>query len=380
MSGVFGKAKFGGKGRNWFKIKDGSNGPYRILPPMGDLSEDGRWSAFYRIHYGYKNSEGKMRTFQSPLIQNRKTKMVESPDAALDFITKLKVKLDDAKKAGNTELANKIMELVGGKKSRYNLDSNHYLNVVDLQNNIGILKIRHRCKLALDAEIKKLRDNGTDPLDPETGRFFTFHRSGMGMDTVYSVSVYKEKLNVKDVGEVERDITHQITDEIARRCLVQNKDGSFTYKEAGRLDSLFAKPTSEEVDRIVREGEKAVDEILDSKANENTETDDGGLEDDEAVTTQTASGAALAAAAASVGVTPQTAAPATPAAVSTAVAQTVVSNPPVDTAVTVTTSTPVVVQTTTPVTTPVAQATAPKTTAQKVEEQTDEEFLKSLGL
>lgn len=365
---VFGKAKFGGKGREYFKLKDGTNGPYRILPPMGDLAEEGRWSVFHAIHYGYKNSEGKMRVFVSPLIENRKTKMVESPDAALEFINKLKVKLDEAKKANNKELVNKIQELVGGKKSRYNLDKNHYLNVIDLQGNIGILKIRHRCKLALDAEIKKLRGSNIEPLGETTGRFFSFHRSGTGMDTVYSVSVYKQKLNVEGVGEVEKDVIHSITDDIARRSCVQNKDGSFSYKEAGRLDSLFAKPTSEEVARIVNEGPKAVDEILDSKT-ETADADDGGLEDDEtpavntaqAVTTATSStvqtpdAAALVAAAALTQATP-VAAPVAPAPAP------VVTQAPVVTAP------------------PAASTGAPKTTAEKLEDQSVADFLKSLDL
>lgn len=352
---VFGKAKYGSNKRNWFKLKDGDS-TYRILPPMGDLQEDGRWSAFYRIHYGYKNSKGEMRTFQSPLLQNRKTKMTEVPDAALDRINQLKAKLEEAKKAGNEELKTQLLKLVGGQKSRYNLDSNHYMNVIDLQGNVGILKIRHRAKLALDAQIKKLRDAGVEPLDPENGRFFTFTRSGMGMDTVYQVSVYKNKLNVPGVGLVEQELVHTITPDIAKRCLVENEDGSYTYKEAGRLDRLFKKPTAEEVDRIVKEGEKAVDDIFDTKADNTSQesSDDSGPEDDEAVpTTQTAPVQA---------VTPAT----TP------------------TTVNVTQSAPTVTQAA-----PVAQAVAPKaastsgapkTTAQTVSEQSDEDFLKSLGL
>ena len=317
---LFGKAKFGGNKLNWFKLKDGE-GIYRILPPMGDLQDDGRWSVYYAIHYGYKNSDGKMRTFQSPFLQNRKTKMVEVPDAALERIQQLLAKLDDAKKAGNTELAKQLMEYVGGKKSRFNLDKNHYMNVVDLQGNIGVLKIRHKAKLALDAQIKKLRDSGVEPLDPETGRFFTFSRSGTAMDTVYQVSVYKKKLTIEGVGEVEQDFAHTITDEIANRCLSRKADGSYTYKEAARLDTLFKKPTAEEVARIVNEGEKAVDEIFDTQSEVAYTTDDSGPEDD----------------------APEAAAP---------------------------------------VAAPVAAApvAAPKTTAQAVTEQSNEDFLKSLGL
>lgn len=370
---VFGKAKFGGKGRNWFKLKDGTNGPFRILPPMGDLSDDGRWSAFYSIHYGYKNSEGKMRTFVSPLIKNRKTKMIESADAALDRITQLKAKLEEAKAAKNNELVMKLLELVGGKKSRYNLDNNHYLNVVDLQGNVGILKIRHRCKLALDAEIKKLRDAGVEPLDADTGRFFSFNRTGTGMDTVYSVSVYKEKLHIQGVGDVEKDIVHQITDDLARRCLVQNKDGSFTYKEAGRLDSLFAKPTSAEVERIVKEGEKAVDEILDAKT-ETVDADDSGLEEDEATPT-----------AATVTATPATPTPVVVQATAP-VAEPVINTPAYGQGGSATSAK--VDLSTAGLTSTVGQGSAgngapkttPVTTAQVATEMSDADFLKQLGL
>lgn len=369
MSGVFGKASFGGKGRTWFKIKDGNNGPYRILPPMGDLADDGRWSAYYNIHYGYKNSEGKMRTFQSPLIKNRKTKMIESPDAALDRINQLKVKLDEAKKAGNNEMYNKLLELVGGKKSRYNLDSNHYLNVIDLQGNIGILKIRHRAKLALDAKIKELRDSGVEPLDPETGRFFVFSRSGMAMDTIYQVSLYQEKLNIDGVGEVKRDVVHKITEDIARRCLVQNKDGSFTYKEAARLDRLFKTPTSEEVDRIVREGEKAVDEILDTATNENVvDTDESGFEDEETAPVQAATVAAPSQ------VTTQPVQVSAESVTAPSTSQTTPGTYNAEPAATQQSTTPVVSSA------PAVVDTTPKTTAQTTAGMTDEEFLKDLGL
>ena len=368
---VFGKAKFGGNKRTWFKLKDGDC-TFRILPPMGDAAEDGRWSAYYKIHYGYKNSSGQMRTFESPEVRNRKTKMVEVQDAALDRINALKAQLDKAKEQKNEELIKKLLPLVGGKKSRFNLDSNHYMNVIDLQGNIGILKIRHRAKLALDAQIKKLRDAGIEPLDPETGRFFTFSRSGNAMDTVYQVSVHKEKITVKDVGEVERDYVHVITPDIARRCLVENQDGTFTYKEAGRLDRLFKKPTAEEVLRIVQEGEKAVDEIFDSKTDSVQDQDDSGLEgEDESQTTVSTEATRLASAAAKTTVTNAVVTPETTVTehssteavvVETVLAQPVAAKPA---------PAPVVTK---------AAPAAPKTTAQAVTDQTDEEFLRNLGL
>jgi len=373
---LFGKAKFGNKSRNWFKLKDGE-GIFRILPPMGDLREDGRWSVFYSIHYGYKNSEDEMRTFVSPLVKNRKTKMVEVRDAALERIESLKAQLDKAKKDGNTELVEQLLKMVGGKKSRFNLDNNHYMNVVDLQGNIGILKIRHRAKLALDAQIDKLRKNGIEPLDPENGRYFVFTRSGMGMDTTYQVTVYKKKLQVQGVGEVEQDFVHTIDDEFARRCLVQNKDGSYTYKEAARLDTLFKKPTAEEVERIVKEGAKAVDEILDTKATaaspqqEYATEDYSGLEDDD--TPNVIANPAPAAAAPTFDAEAYAAGQ-----LMTHGGEGIPEYPLDKTAAPVaTTPAPATVAT---MAAPKAAPSTPKTTAQTVAEQTDEEFLKSLGL
>lgn len=362
----FGKARFGGGKRTWFKLKDGDNGPYRIIGPIGDLAEDGRWSAYSKIHYGYKNSNGDMRTFESPEVRNRKTKMIDVRDAALDRINGLKKKLDEAKAAGNKELQVELLKLVGGQKSRFNLDSNHYMNVIDLQGNIGVLKIRHRAKLALDAAIKGLRDSAIEPLDPETGRFFTFRRSGMGMDTVYQVLVYKQKLIVAGVGEVEKDVIHTITPEIAARCLAK-RDGKFIYKEAARLDTLFKKPTAEEVERIVRDGETAVDAILDAKNTGSDEgssggEDDSGIEDDAPVAATTAQNVTVAA---------PTAAPVVATETAPLQAQTVAPTAPP-----VTTPTPAPT-----VTAPATAASgAPKTTAQAVTEQSDADFLKSLGL
>lgn len=369
---VFGKAKFGGTSRTWFKLKDGES-TYRILPPMGNLGEDGKWSVFYSIHYGYRNSKDEMRTFQSPLVKNNKTKMIEVPDAALARIDQLKAKLDEAKKAGNKELQEQLLKLVGGTKSRYNLDSHHYLNVIDLQGNIGILKLRHRAKTALDATIKKLRDAGVDPLDPETGRYFTFSRSGMGLDTLFQVSVYKKKMVIQGVGEVEQEVVHSIDDDLARRCLVVNKDGSYTYKEAARLDTLFKRPTSEEVSRIVLEGAKAVDEILDTKATANvsevTSEDAEAFEEPTQPTSLSSDGNGGAG---------TTVAAVTPVPVqTTGYVQTAPVTPSVEAVLAAQTNVAAVFAAA-PV--PVSKSVAPKTTAQSVAEQTDEEFLKQLGL
>jgi hypothetical protein len=342
---VFGEAKFGGK-RTFSKLKDGDV-TFRILPPMGYLKKDGRWSQYCSIHYGYKNSANQMRTFESPLVKN-KEKMVVVQDAALERIEALLAKLEEAKKTKNKDLETQLLKLVGGQKSRYNLDKNHYMNVVDLQGNISILKIRHKAKLALDAAIKKLRDQGVQGggLAPDNGRFFTFSRSGSGRDTIYQVTVYEKTITLPDVGEVKQAVVHTIDEALAARCCTVKGydtagDPIYEYREAANLANLFKKPTAEEVLRIVKEGETAVDEILDSKSttDDGGGNDDAGSEDDDETTTTT------------------TAAPVT-----------VTATPP---------PTTTVPKTETKTTT---SATAPKTTAETVTNMSDEDFLKTLGV
>lgn len=355
---LFGKSNYNGgfKKRNWWKLKDGQS-VFRLLPAMGDLGADGKWSVFWKIHYGYKNSKKQMRVFQSPEIKNNKTKMVESPDAALERIQKLKAQFEEAKKTGNVELAARLDKLVG-QKGQFNLDSNHYINAMDQQGNIGLLRIRHRAKLALETTIKELEAKNIDPLSPENGRFLIFTRSGTGLDTSFKVTVLQEQINHPELGQVNRDIVHVLTPEIASRLLAW-KDGKYVYREAARLDTLFKKPTSEEVARIVAEGEKAVDEILDAKDSDSAS--DAPTDEDDTET------AAAAQAAPQPAPAPVQTAPA-PAPAPVAAAPAPVATPA---------AAPALFGASAPLNT--SQPTSTKTTAQAINDMSDDDFLKSLG-
>lgn len=245
-----GTANYGTSGykkKNHFKLKDGDS-IFRILPPLGDLAEKGVWSRFYAVHFGYKNAEGKFRTFVSPEVskydKETKTRTIEVRDAALDRLNDLKEKLEDAKAKNNGPLSTKLNTLVGFK-GVYSLDKNHHMNVVALDGTIGELKIRHKAKLALDTEINKLRSQGIDPLSLDNGRFFVFTRTGNGNDTGFKVTVYTEELDVPGVGLVSRPIVSKVGADILGRL----------DSEAFDLDTLFAQPTAEEVAKIVAESD-----------------------------------------------------------------------------------------------------------------------------
>lgn len=258
----------GGKKKEYRKLKDGDS-IYRILPALGDLAKSNTWSVFWKVHYGYKNTQGYSRVFESPLVETRtKPRMIESPDAALEFIDSIKAEIAKQKAMGpqTKPIVDKLEEIAGGRKSRFNLDNNHYMNAVDLEGNIVILKIRHRAKQALDAAIKKLEATGVVPLSPNDGRYFVFSRSGMGLDTAFSVSVYQEEVEINGK-KYKEDKIHVMDPALKGRLRA----------EAGVLNTLFKSPTSAEVAEIVRTTNPqtgispAVDKYLDTRQGEDTD-------------------------------------------------------------------------------------------------------------
>lgn len=248
------------KKKNHFAVKDK---PIiaRIIGPLGDNVEKGVWSRFHSAVFGYKNKDGKARPFESPLQKKDKGKTIVTPCAATERVNDLKAKLEEAKKEGNTALAARLDKLIGPNKAVYNIDNNNHMNVILLDGSIGELKIRYKHKLKLDEEINKLRDKKIDPISDDDGRFFIFSKVPNGRDTLFDVEVYKEEIDVPNVGKVTRDVVHKITPEIEKRL----------DTEAWDLDAIYIKVTAEQCAQIVNESNlltgisPAVDRIFDDK-------------------------------------------------------------------------------------------------------------------
>ncbi len=257
--------------------KDTNTIIFRVLPqPKGfkygtveynNTPFSGDWHKFHTAIFGYKNTDGKFRTFESPLVKDNKAKTIKVPCAATDMITALKAKLEEARATGNAAVQPKLNTLVG-LKGVYSIDNNQHLNVVLLDGSIGELKLRYKAFLALKAEIDKLRagskdELGFDPLSFRDGRFFVMTRNSAGRDTVFNVSVYKEKVEVAGYGKLEKPLVHSITPELLARLEV----------EGFNLDEIYPKVTAEECAQIVAEADlmsgksPAVNRIFDDRWN-----------------------------------------------------------------------------------------------------------------
>lgn len=268
-----GKAKYG-SGKMVFKLKDGDN-VFRILPPMGKLAKSGKWNQYYRVEWGYKNSAGKNRPFQDVRVVNYDTKMVEVESAAHLRREALKAKMTELvaalrKDPTNVDLKKQVTDTKDAV-IRFNLDSKYYVNVVDLNGQIGLLKIGYKTFKALVGDKKKgekglidrLRDKGVDPISSlDNGRFFNFHRQGKGLDTQYTVTVYQENVDVN--GQTyQKEKVHVIDQNLISRL----------DEEAFELSGMYPEVTASQVERMVKEGATAVDEIL-GAGNTHVESED----------------------------------------------------------------------------------------------------------
>lgn len=251
--------------KNYFSFKKNQNTfILRVLPPMGDLAESGKWSMYHRVEFGYTTSDGKLKPFLSPRVVNYNG-MVEVESEAHKRREMIKNQQAQAKKTGNSAMVEQCTKML----QKYNQDAKHHMNVIDLQGNIGLFKLGHKGFQALKAEVDRLRSEGVDPIGIENGRFFVFSRSGTGRDTLYTVMEYKQKQEISTpTGKVVAtvDFPHSITDAIMSKLST----------DAFELDKLYPTVTPQEEYRIVHEGSKAVDEILGNKKSKSETTSSGG--------------------------------------------------------------------------------------------------------
>jgi len=258
----------GGSKKKRFKIDDGDN-IYRILPPMGSLAKKGKWSQYYSVVWGYANKEGKKRPFSDCRQINYKTKMVDVESAAYLKLQKLKsvlASLKEKQKNGENvspDLIKKSDEMI----RNFNIENKHFINVINLKGEIGVLKIGAKAKKLLEEEIKKLTSRSIDPLSLDNGRFFNIFRSGRGNETVYQVTVHKQ-IKMSETGEeMETPVVHKIDQAIISRL----------DSEAFDLGSLYPKADEDQVKAIV--GGADPDLVL-GLGNRNEESEESETEED----------------------------------------------------------------------------------------------------
>jgi len=205
---------------------------------------------YHRVEYGHCTSDNRLKPFLSTRVVN-KDGMVEVESHSHLRRVKVEEQLKAAKETGNKELEDQCKSFLG----KYNLDKKYYVNAIDLQGNVGLFKMGHKTKVALEAEITRLRKDGIDPLSADNGRFFVFGRTPNGRDSLFSVVEYKQSKTV-DIDGVQTEVgvpfPHAINEEMLKKL------GTYGFE----LNKLYPTITADEEKRIIEKSAKAVDEIL----------------------------------------------------------------------------------------------------------------------
>jgi hypothetical protein len=196
-------------GRIW-SIKAGDRGEtghnlYRVLPPYGKQAASQKYIVYGAQHFGYSgidpfepNGDPKARPFKCVKEEDYKTKMVTvecaectNRDAYLAKKAKLEAELKVQGATDEQIRADKGIEQLNSWLRQHNIDSKHYIAVMNEKREFGVLKVPTKAKKKLVQLIKDLNTKEKlDATDVDQGVWFDFQRTGEGFtNTVYDVEL-----------------------------------------------------------------------------------------------------------------------------------------------------------------------------------------------
>jgi hypothetical protein len=297
MSG-WGKPKYGSStSSKTAKIKEGDN-IYRFLPPMHSFAEEGKWSNYVAIHFGYSGVDSqdatktRFRVFRCIQVKDFRSGMILEDCPECDLIEKNKKALEEreaelivqfkAEGKDEKEIEELLESALGPDKGwlqSHNVDRKHYINAMTPDGREFVqVPISHRTKKQLDAVFKELQESeGIDPLDIGQGVLINIKRSGKFRDAQDVVSVVKEKVDAEVNGKkvkLEQIKLRPLTPEEAERALKECRDLAtvggleLTREQIKELTECSGDP--EEVDAIIKKGQKEASPARKPAANDNS--------------------------------------------------------------------------------------------------------------
>lgn len=263
---AIGKANIDGfQRRKTFKLEQKKNNEYRILPPLGKLASKGTWDVGVAVHWGYKNSAGKMRPFQCVEkiewgANKEKIIVQECPRCKLTNKAQLLYNKKDAElkdQGVGDEIRKAKLQHIAAYLQQFNRGFRHYANAMNAAGEIGRLDYSARHRKLLVASLKDLQSKGIDALSPEQGVYFNFTYDGKDGHKVDVVTVsnsngtFSLKTGPLTPAIIERlgNETFDLTDLFAVITVAQVQALVDNEKDAGLprlVDSIFESSTREE--------------------------------------------------------------------------------------------------------------------------------------
>ena len=279
---------------NYFNFKSGVN-VYRIMPAMFSNLESGHWAVYYGRHFGYVDSEGKMKSFTCIKKYDEETRaLVEECPFCVDQETKKarKESLDHEVKelhaqinkhqsvgthpdqiaALQRELKDKSSELSVASKLYNARQKRFWVNAMNMNGEFGLLGLpqtvyeglagkreqdkktnKYIRKPGLLAKLKE--DKKVDALDVNQGVWFSIEKTGSTQyDTEYKIEPFKEE-KVFDDGSVGEIIKRApLSTEQKKLALTKCKDLNHVF------DYLFL--TAEQAKQVINGSPAAVNAVM----------------------------------------------------------------------------------------------------------------------
>lgn len=224
--------------KNYFRVKkEGGDNFFRILPPFGSLAEKGVWMVYGQTHW-LRNSKNQARVVACIEDKDMKTKMVKVRCPICDEVAR-------RKEEGEAMLAQSGLtgEALEAKKKMLNdwefnhsRQSRYYMNALNREGQIGRLEIKTKHKQSLLPLIKKLNEDGLDPVGM-SGVELNFSTSGKGREKVFTVEAAVEKISAVE----QRIKVSPLTEELIKRM----------ETEAFDMKDMFKVLTAAELKRVV---------------------------------------------------------------------------------------------------------------------------------
>lgn len=171
--------------------KDGSpkNNYFRILPPMWSLAEEGRYFKYWRVHWGFTDTQGRPKPIACTERVGR-DKVVYERCPICDMIAEAKKELDFLKDNGASE--EELRKFSDVRIKPYEARGGYYVYALDAQGEVGILKLTKTQKDGFEEVYRRLSEEGIEANGID-GVYINIIRSGSGrFNTKYTVEAVME--------------------------------------------------------------------------------------------------------------------------------------------------------------------------------------------
>lgn len=211
----------------WFSLKPGEN-LFRILPPLFSLAKTGQFSYYHKFHSGFKNSMGKIRMFRCLEEIDKTTKTIIKECPVCNMVRERRAQYELAKNQNAPK--EQLTHFFNIAIRPYEVQRRWFLNVINRDNEIGILAIPTTLHYTLRAFLKAQLDNGIDPTGGD-GIFIKITKTQQYVgdkNTTYSVD-YAYEADPSDPTSY-RLKRHKLTTELVNAIKNQSRDLSQLFR------------------------------------------------------------------------------------------------------------------------------------------------------